>query len=107
MQVTNYRAKAELTGSNPPAGKDILVATGTENTTVIKSFEVMAGTESAIVEVFRKDDKGNVYGAIRLNLTAYNYVMLWEGFVALPAGHSLYINADSVQVEAVCNAVEL
>ena len=107
MLVTNYHVKATLTSSNPPSGEDVLILTGSENSTVIKSLEVISGSESSIVNVFRKDSSGNIYGNIKIDLTAYNYVMLWEGFIAIPQGHQLFINADSQYVEAVANIVEL
>lgn len=107
MQVTNYHVKAAVTSSNPPAGTDVLILVGAENSTVVKSLEVISGAENAIANVFRKDSDGNVYGKIKLDLTAYNYVMLWEGFIAIPSGHQLFINADSQYVEAIANVVEL
>lgn len=107
MIIKNYRAKASLTSSNPPTGVDVLILTGSDNSTVIKSLEVIAGTEDAIVNIFRKDEHGIAYGNVKLDLTAHNYVMLWEGFIAIPAGHSLWLNSDSNQVEVVCNVVEL
>lgn len=96
-----------LTDTNPPAGADVLILTGAENSTILKSLEIIAGTENAIVNVFRKDTAGTVYGNIKLDLTAYNYIMLWEGFIAIPSGHTLSINADSSQVEAIASVVEL
>ena len=107
MIVTNYKVKASLTNSNPPVGVDTLILTGGENSTVIKSLELISGTEPSIVYIFRKDSKNNVYGTIKIDLKANNYVMLWEGFIAIPPGHTVYLNADSVQVEAVANVVEL
>lgn len=107
MIVTNYKVKASLTTSNPPAGVDTLILTGSENSTVIKSLELISGTESSIVYVFRKDSDGNTYGSIKVDLKANNYVMLWEGFIAIPFGHTVYLNADSDQVEAVASVVEL
>ena len=64
MQVTNYHVKASITSSNPPIGTDVLILTGAENTTVVKSLEVISGAENAIANVFRKDSDGNVYGSI-------------------------------------------
>lgn len=107
MNVTNYKVKASLTNSNPPVGVDTLILTGASNSTIIKSLELISGSEQSIVNVFRKDSSGNVYGTIKVDLTAYNYVMLWEGFIVIPAGHELYVNADSNQVEAIANVVEL
>ena len=107
MIVTNYRVKASLTSSNPPVGVDALILTGAENSTVIKSLELISGTESSIAYIFRKDGNGNTYGSIKVDLKANNYVMLWEGFIAIPAGHTVYLNADSNQVEAVASVVEL
>lgn len=107
MQVTNYHVKAAVTSSNPPTGADVLILTGAGNSTVVKSLEVISSSENAIVNVFRKDSDGNVYGNIKLDLMAYNYVMLWEGFIAIPSGHQLFINADSQYVEAIANVVEL
>ena len=85
----------------------MLILTGAENTTVVKSLEVISGAENAIASVFRKDPDGNVYGSIKLDLTAYNYVMLWEGFISIPPRHQLFINANSQYVEAIANVVEL
>ena len=107
MQVTNYHVKAAVTSSNPPAGTDVLILAGAENSTVVKSLEVISGAENAIANVFRKDSDGNVYGNIKLNLTPYIYVMLCECFIAIPSGHQLFINADSQYVEAIASVVEL
>ena len=107
MNVTNYKVKAKLTNSNPPIGIDTLVLTGSENSTVIKSFELISGVEPTIVYVFRKDLDGNIYGNIKVDFKANNYLTLWEGFVVIPYGHTLYINANSNQLEAVANVVEL
>lgn len=107
MIITNYKVKATLTTSNPPTGVDTLVLTGANNSTVIKSLEIISGNEDSIVNVFRKDENNTPYGNIKLDLSAYNYVMLWEGFIVIPNGHSLWFNADSIQVEAVANVVEL
>lgn len=107
MIVTNYRVKASLTNSNPPLGLDTPILTGVENSTVIKSLELISGTESSIAQIIRRDENGNTYGSIKVDLKANNYIMLWEGFIVIPANHTVFLNADSNQVEAVASVVEL
>lgn len=107
MVIKNYKVKTSLTTSNPPTGVDTLILTGAENSTVVKSLEILIGNENAIVNIFRKDANDSPYGNIKVDMNAYDYIMLWEGFIAIPSGHTLWINASSNQVEAVANVVEL
>ncbi len=100
MNITNHHVKTD-------GGVETLVLTGSGGSTVIKSLELISGSDAAVVDVVRKDADDAEYGRIRVNLTAYNYVMLWEGFVVIPNGHKLYVSSDSHLIEAVANVVEL
>ena len=101
MNILNYH----VTTTGQPA--QILI--GSTNSTVIKSFELINGNSDAVITIYRKDNSPtpNVYGSITVNLEAYNYLMLWEGFIAIPEGHSLWISSETSGIEAIANVVEI
>lgn len=107
ITINGYNVKAQInTAVNPPTGVDVLILTGAALGTTVKSLEIIAGAENSIITIFRKDSNNNVYGAAKVNLEAQDYLMLWEGFIVIPAGHKLYINADSAAVEAIASVAE-
>lgn len=101
MNILNYHVKT--------TGQPVNILTGSSNSTVIKSLELINSSTDATVTIYRMDDSQpqNVYGSIVVNLEAYNYVMLWEGFIAIPEGHTLWISSSESGIEAIANVVEL
>lgn len=101
MKILNYH---KSTTGNP-----VQILIGSTNSTVIKSLEIINGDSDAVVKIYRKDDSKTPvkYGEITVNLESYNYLMLWEGFIAIPEGHTLWIESSIVGIEAVANVVEI
>ncbi len=99
MIITNYHVSI--------TGNDVLILTGGPNSTVIKSLEIISSDSSAEVTIYRKDSSSNVYGSIKVNLEAYNYLMLWEGFISIPKDHTLWVSSVTTGIEVVANVVEL
>lgn len=104
MHITNYKSKALVSSGN---AQEVELLEGVSASTIIKCLEVIAGAGEAVIEVYRKKTDGTLYGKIVLNLAASDYVLLWEGFVVIPAGEKLYFKADSPDVELVASVVEL
>ena len=102
MNILNYHVSTE--GNNP-----VKILTGSNGSTVIKSLEIINGDVDSVVKIYREDSSVNPakYGEIVINLESYNYLMLWEGFIVIPEGHSLWIYSDRLDIEAVANVVEL
>lgn len=106
MIIKNYAVKGSTFGT-PPTGENVTVLTGATNGTIVKSLELNTGSSASVVNVIRRNNSNVVYSSIKVDLSAYNYVVLWEGFVVIPSGHTLIINADNSQVECVANVIEL
>lgn len=101
MDILNYHV---ATTGNP-----MQILTGKTNSTVIKSLEIINGSVDAVVKIYRKDSSPVPvkYGEITINMESYDYLMLWEGFIVIPSGHTLWIESEVLEVEAVANVVEL
>lgn len=100
MRITNYHVVT--------TGEPVRILTGDSNSTVIKSLELMAGSNEGTVSIYRRDSSvvPVKYGEIKVNLEEDNYLMLWEGFICIPSGHTLWIDSDVSGIEAVANVVE-
>lgn len=109
MVIRNYKVKGSVTipSAGEPTANDVEILTGSAKSTIVKSLEINAGSEDSIVYVIRKDDTNTEYSKIKLDITAYNYVVLWEGFFVIPSGHKLILNADSNEIECIANVVEM
>lgn len=104
----NYSVQCELDElTSPPTSVEKVVLIGKAGGTVIKSLELISGSESSIVEIIRRDVDDNDYATIRLGLKANDYLVLWEGFFVIPLGHRLIVAGDSNQVRAVVNVAEI
>ena len=86
-----------LTGTGSGAGKG----------TVVKTLELITGNASCKATVRRTDAAGVPYGDIPVDLKANDYLVLWEGFVFIPAGHRLQFKADSDGFRIVASCVEM
>lgn len=100
MRITNYHVVTN--------GEPVRILTGDTNSTVIKSLELISGSTQGEVSIYRKDASISPvkYGEIKVNLEENNYIMLWEGFICIPSGHTLWIESNVVGIEAVANVVE-
>ena len=116
MAITfrNYFAQGQLdTTGEVPVGQEVELLVGGTNGTVVKSLEVITGNESCYVEVIRRKSAtvefpdGEEYARIKLDMKAYDYLVLWEGFFVIPQGHRLTFIADSESCRLVANAVLL
>lgn len=65
---------------------------------IVRTLQVANGFGDAIIQIARLDSGGQIVFRNKFNLTSYNYVLLWQGFIYLPAGMGLYCNVD-IQVE--------
>lgn len=101
MEILNYHVST--------TGNPVQILTGSANSTVVKSLEIINGDSDAVVKIYRKDNSNAPvkYGEITVNLESYNYLMLWEGFIAIPEGHTLWIYSTTTGIEAVANVVEI
>ncbi len=101
MNILNYHVST--------TGNPVKILTGSNGSTVIKSLEIINSDVDSVVKIYREDNSVQPvkYGEITINLESYNYLMLWEGFIAIPEGHSLWIYSDKSGIEAVANVVEL
>lgn len=108
MVIKNYKVKGSVTTSGTdPVFNDVEILTGSTQSTIVKALELNAGEEDSVVYIIRKDGSNTEYSRVKLDLTAYNYVILWEGFFVIPSGHKLILNADSNYVECIANVVEM
>ncbi len=104
---TVHAAQAAVTTDTPAVGTDVTVLTGASNATLVLSLEVIAGEDPAVVKIIRKNAEGTPYATIKLDMTAYNYLMLWDDKLrVIPAGHTLVLNADSPAISVVANVME-
>lgn len=103
MKVTNHHVKTTTENG------EVQILTGSSNSTVVKSLEIISGSDPSVINIYRKtgDNGDSKYGEIKLDLAANNYVMLWEGFIAIPSGHKLLISANKAGIEAIASVVEL
>lgn len=104
MNFKNYNVSGMISGEQ---AQQVLVLTGVQNGTIIKSLQIITGNESCIVNVIRKGIDNNTYADIKLDLKANDYLVLWQGFFVIPYGHKLYIKADSNLCKVIANVVEL
>ena len=86
-----------LTGAGSGPGKG----------TVVKTLELITGDASCKAHVIRKDATGVTYGDISVDLKARDYLLLWEGFVFIPAGHRLLFTADSDGFRIIASCIEI
>lgn len=61
---------------------------------VVRTLQLCAGSQSGQVYVSRISTQGNVLFEIPINLNAYNYLLLWQGFIYLPANVMLCVRTD-------------
>ena len=57
--------------------------------------------------MIRKNSSDVEYINTKVDMVANNYVVLWDGFVVIPAGHKLVIRAAADDLVCVANAVEM
>ena len=93
MQTKSYYATASVSeGVDGFIGTDVLILTGTSNSTIIKSIKVTT-EEATIVTIKYKDSSGGEQFAYKLNLDDNGYVML-DSFDVINPGEKLFFNAD-------------
>ena len=116
IKIGNSSGVAVVNGSGGDAAADnVLLLTGANMGTVMKSLELISGNEPCIVHVIRTDGTepsinevaSRSYATIEIEMKANDYLVLWEGFFVLPHNHKLYFNATSRFCRAVVNYVEL
>ncbi len=116
MAITfrNYYANGVLDNSGEvPAGQEVELLVGSTNGTVVKTLEISTGNESCYIEIIRRKAAsieypiGEEYSRIKIDMKAYDYLVLWEGFFVIPQGHKLSFTADSTQCRVIANAVLL
>ena len=102
ISFKNYSVKITSLSSQPER-----VLTGSVNGTIVKSLQIINGNQSCTVNVVRKDDSGDQYANVRVDLKANDYLLLWEGFFVIPYNHTLNFNSSAVDCTVVANVVEL
>lgn len=110
MAITfkNYSVQCEVDEvPSTPVGIEKTILTGKSGSTVVKSLELISGSESSIVQIIRRDTNENDYASIQVGLKANDYLVLWEGFFVIPYGHVLIAKGDSNEVRVIANAIEL
>lgn len=84
--------------------------TGSVNSTIVRSLEVINNTEeTAIVTIRRLDDAviPVAYGTVPLRIHPGDYVIGWADCqVALPLAHVLSVSSSVAGIQVVANAVE-
>ena len=80
--------------------------TGSLNSTVVKSLELISHGLPGTVTLRRCDENGTTYGEVSVDVRANESIFFWDGFVAIPYGHVLYFASDGEGMEAVVSAVE-
>lgn len=61
---------------------------------VVRTLQLCAGSQSGQVYISRINTQGNVLFEIPININAYNYLLLWQGFIYLPANVMLCVRTD-------------
>lgn len=112
VNIPNESSSSSDSSSSLSSGSEVIVndveiLIGSTKSTIVKSLEINAGSEDSIVYIIRRDGSDNEYSKIKIDLKAYNYAILWEGFVVIPYGNKLILNADSNEVECIANVVEM
>ena len=86
--------------------QEVRLLSGAQGSTIVKSLEIVTGPESCVVEVIRKNSSSVAYATVKLDMKAYDYLVLWEGFFVIPYGDSIWIKAESSQCTVIANVVE-
>ena len=116
ISFRNYYANGQLnSNSEVPSGAEVPLLTGAANGSVVKTLEIGTGNESCYVEIIRRapamvgdsNQLGVEYSRIKVDMKAYDYLVLWEGFFVIPSGHTLSFVADSEYCTIIANVVEL
>ncbi len=120
ITIGNSSGVATVTGSGSSiTPNSIMLLSGANLGTIIKSLELISGNESCIAHVIRTngtEPSSNPteaqiaqasYATIEIEMKANDYLILWEGFFALPQNHRLYFNATSTLCRAVVNYVAM
>lgn len=98
-------SKSGLDGAN--VNEEVLLV-GASGGTIVKSLEIIVeGNASCNAVIIRKDANDNAYATINLQMKANDYLLLWEGFFVIPAGHKLCFGANSNYCKAVANYVDI
>lgn len=84
-----------------------LLLTGVTQGTIVKSLQLVNANESCTAYVIRKDNDGNTYSSIRVDLKANDYLILWQGFFVIPFNHSIWFSCDSLGCKIIANVVEM
>ena len=118
ISIGNRSGQATVTTvGNDRVPDNVFLLEGASLGTIVKSLEIIGGTESCKVTVTRTDGSepassptqaqvaSAAYAVIPVDLKANDYLVLWEGFFVVPSGHRLYFSADSTQCRAVVNYV--
>lgn len=73
---------------------------------IVRTLQVSNGLGDTIVQIVRSDDTGsNIFFKNKFNLTSYNYLLLWQGFIYIPQGMGLYASVDVQNTEGVDTGV--
>lgn len=112
---------ATIGGDGSPVSQNVLLLTGASNGTIVKSLEIITKDESSIVHINRaqpptggfssptteEEIETNSYATIKIDMKAFDYLVLWEGLFVIPANHRLYVKSTSTLCTVVANVVEL
>ena len=102
--VTNKSVHGQMSGTT---AQEVQILTGASEGTIVKTLELVnPSSASCNVDVIRKDAGGTAYATIPVGMKANDYLVLWEGFYAIPSGHTLWIKANSAQCVAVASVIE-
>lgn len=82
-----------------PYGDEQEEIIGEGKSVIVRTLQVANGFGDAVIQIARLDSGGQIVFRNKFNLTSYNYVLLWQGFIYLPAGMGLYCNVDIMQGE--------
>lgn len=123
IQFKNYKASGVATtgGDGSPIGQNVLLLAGATNGTIVKSLEIITKDESCVVHISRAQPPAGgfpgspteaqiesySYATVKVDMKAYDYLVLWEGFFVIPANHRLYIKSTSTLCTIVANVVEM
>lgn len=101
VSVSANNIGAEASGSNGDYvalnnGKSYypLISSGSHSGYVIRTLQLSAYQNNGQIRIARVDGLNNILFEIIININAYNYLLLWQGFIYLPANVGLYIRSD-------------
>lgn len=104
MNIAAYSVRGSVVNG---VAQPVRILTAGADATVVKCLELVCGATAGDVRIYRTDAGGAAYGEYRVNMASYSYQIAWQGFFAIPAGHSLYMKATSTDIEAIASVVEI